>query len=59
MMPLQVCLGVWDAAGERDATCWPDLARLIQVNDDIDALARSIRIVPLTEEGLDPSFTPA
>jgi hypothetical protein len=131
IMPLQVCLGVWDAAGERDATlrvltgaddpdaveppvvdvfptqylgnglrtlrycpfdpgpghppdpgaiyatlnyAWrveqhdtdvrlfsscPDLARLIQAIDDIDDLARSIRIVPLTEEGLDPSFTPA
>lgn len=36
-----------------------DRGRLIQVIDDIDALARSIRIVPLAEEGLDPSFTPA
>ncbi|MGH3874367.1 MAG: hypothetical protein ACRDSR_23180 [Pseudonocardiaceae bacterium] len=122
MMPLQVCLGVWDAAGERDAAlreltgaddpeavepplvevfptehlgdglrtlrycpfdpgpghppdpaaiyatlnyAWrvdghgtdvrlfsscPDLARLIPIIDDIDALARGIRIVALTED---------
>lgn len=118
MMPLQVCLGVWDAEGERDATlreltgaddpeaveppvvesfatehlgeglrtlrycpfdpgpdhppapgalyaalnyAWrvdeydtdvrlftscPDLTRLVQIIDDVDALARGIRIVP-------------
>jgi len=131
MMPLQVCLGAWDATGERDAalleltgvedpdaveapivevfttehlgkglrtlrycpfdpgpdappapgalyaslnyawrvdehntdiwlfTSCPDLARLIQSIDDIDTLARGIRIVPDTEESERPLLFPA